>query len=225
MNLIEARLHTIKLFRSLNLAANMRSMDVNKNNTTWTMCRCVKDFNNNETICLIAGFPTGYDEIWVIGDTHMLAQLRSSLKSLKQADSFNSKRDSAASSLLYILTHFEVLFGTFHHSRSFTTQIKGGLNHLLSTKWKLPNYIYIVFSNEQIQESEILGDEIYSVLNRLFTALAELSLREKCCCPEKHVDISHQHSSSSEQSQKQRKNSRKETSKIKDGPLTGQYNE
>lgn len=114
---------------------------------------------------MLTGRPTAYDEAWFIGDTHMLAQPRSSLEDLKDEDSFNSK---GMTSKTYLLDNYEVVFGSFHHSWAFTTQIRGGLNSLLTAKWKLPNHIFIIFSNDQITESEVLGDELYDVLADTF---------------------------------------------------------
>lgn len=124
-----------------------------------------------------------YDEVWIIGDTRMLAQLRAALEVLKDEDAFNHREGNT--SKVYILDNYEVDFGTFHHSWSFTTQIKGGLNYLLSTKWRLPNHIFIIFSNDQIQESDILGDEIYSVLTDLFTFIVRAITERKTILPKK----------------------------------------
>lgn len=73
----------------------------------------------------------------------------------------------------------------FHHSWSFTTQIKGGLNQLLSRKWKLPNYIFIAFSNDQIEESERLGDEIYGVITDIFKHIARSLTERRSILPKK----------------------------------------
>lgn len=85
----------------------------------------------------------------------------------------------------YILENFEIFFGSFHHSWAFTTQIRGGLNQLLSERWKLPSYIYLLFSNDQIEDSEILGDELYKVLNSLFTAVNRSLIDRKLLLPKK----------------------------------------
>lgn len=134
---------------------------------------------------MFAGAPTGYDEIWVIGDTHLLVQLGRALEALKQADSFDRHHTKEPERLIYLLNNYEVIFGTFHHSWSFTMQIKGGLNYLLSMKWKLPNHIYIVFSNDQIQDSEILGDQLYPVLMDLFTTVSRAIEDCKILLPKK----------------------------------------
>lgn len=105
----------------------------------------------------------------MIGDTHFLAQARRGLENLKEATAFDSKGDRSNKRLIYLLDNFEVCISSFHYSWCFTTQIRGGLANLLSTKWKLPNYIYIVFSNDQVQEADTLGDDIYKVLDKLFT--------------------------------------------------------
>lgn len=123
-----------------------------------------------------------YDEIWVIGDTHLLSQLRASLEDLKDEEAFNRKEISKK---IYILDNYEVTFGTFHHSWSFTTQIKGGLNYLLSSKWRLPNHILIAFSNDQIQESVQLGDQIYHVIKDIFKHVARAITERKVMLPKK----------------------------------------
>lgn len=133
--------------------------------------------------CIILGKPTGYDEIWVIGDTHMLSLIRSALDELRDNDNFINT--GSRQRLPFILENFEVYFGTYHHSWSFTTQIKGGLKDLLSTKWKLPNYIYIVLSNDQIEDSEILGDLLYDVLNATFMDVSRLLTERKVILPKR----------------------------------------
>lgn len=115
----------------------------------------------------------------------MLAQIRSALETMKQGDSFNRNEPANRGRLIYMLENYEVFFGTFHHSWSFTTQIKGGLNYLLSTKWKLPNYIYIVFSNEQIEEAEILQDEFYTVLDSMFSSVLRSINQRRAVLPRK----------------------------------------
>lgn len=113
----------------------------------------------------------------------MLAQARATLEELKDANQFNNTETRAR--LPYILENFEVVVGSFHHSWSFFTQITGGLNSLLSAKWKLPNYIYIMFSNEQIKESEELGDLVYNVITNLFTKINRALLERKNILPKK----------------------------------------
>lgn len=134
-------------------------------------------------ICLITGTPTGYDEIWIIGDTHMVSQARSVLIDLADIEAFNRKEPK--SKLPYMLQNYEVLSGSFHHSWCFTTQILGGLNSLLADKWKLPNYIYILFSNDQIHDSEELGEELYPVLEELFTAINRALISRREILPKK----------------------------------------
>lgn len=131
----------------------------------------------------MTGNPTGYDEVWVIGDMHFLANARRCIEALKDVDGFNNKTDKLE--MLYILNNFEIFISTFHYSWCFTTQIRGGLTHLLSTKWKLPNYLYVVFSNDQIQDSEILGDEIYKVIQDLFTFIDRAITDRKVVLPKK----------------------------------------
>lgn len=125
----------------------------------------------------------GYDEVWFIGDTHFLAQARAVLEDLNDVESFS--RATSKVRLPYLLENFEVLFGSFHHSWSFTTQILGGLNGLLSTKWRLPNYIYMLFSNDQISDSEVLGEELYDVLKELFTSVNRAITARKVLLPKK----------------------------------------
>lgn len=134
-------------------------------------------------VFVFAGSPTGYDEIWIIGDTHMLARARAVLQDLKDIQLFNKEEPRAR--LPYIIENFEVLTGAFHHSWCFTTQMIGGLNSLLADKWKLPNYIYILFSNEQIHDSEELGDELFPVLKDLFTAITRAITTRRLLLPNK----------------------------------------
>lgn len=108
---------------------------------------------------------------------------RKSLDALKDSDAFNNRADRT--NILYILDNFELTINTFHYSWSFTTQIRGGLTALLSSKWKLPNYLHVVFSNDQVSESEILGDEIYKVLQDLFTFINRKLLERKVVLPKK----------------------------------------
>lgn len=131
---------------------------------------------------MIAGEPLSFDEIWVIGDTHFLAKARKSLTDLKDTEAFSS---SGRGKLPFILENFEVCIGSCHYSWCFTTQIRGGLATLLSTKWRLPNFIYILFSNDQIQEADILGDETYKVLEDLFTFINRAIIARKTELPKK----------------------------------------
>lgn len=85
----------------------------------------------------------------------------------------------------YILSNYEVFINSFHYSWCITTQIRGGLNNLLSSKWKLPNHLYIIFSNDQVDDSEILGGEIYKVLNDLFTYISRVLLERRVQLPKK----------------------------------------
>lgn len=124
----------------------------------------------------------GYDEVWIIGDTHLLSIARKTLNSLKDVELFNNKTNGR---LLHMLERYEVFIGSCHYSWCFTTQIRGGLADLLSTKWILPNYIYILFSNDQIEEVEILGDEIYKVLTGLFTFITRAIEDRKITLPRK----------------------------------------
>lgn len=132
---------------------------------------------------IFAGKPVAFDEVWIVGDTHFLAQARRGLDQLKEGQNFNSRSDRKR--LIYILENFEVLISTFHFSWSITTQIRGGLANLLSSRWRLPNYIYIVFSNDQVEDSEILGDEIYKVLDQLYTAINRMITDRKLVLPKK----------------------------------------
>lgn len=83
------------------------------------------------------------------------------------------------------MDNYEVIIEAFHHSWSFSTQIKGGLNQLLSRKWKLPNYIFIMFSNDQIVESEILGDELYNVIANIFRQVARAITERRALLPKR----------------------------------------
>lgn len=134
-------------------------------------------------VTCFVGRPTGYDEIWCIGDTHFLSQARAVLQDLHDVDAFKS--DTPKQRLPYILENYEVITGAFHHSWSFTTQIKGGLNSLLAERWKLPCYIYIFFSNDQIEDSEVLGEELHSVIKRLFTDISRSITERKVLLPKK----------------------------------------
>lgn len=86
---------------------------------------------------------------------------------------------------LFIMDQFEVLFSQCHYSWAFTTQIKGGLAHLLNKYWRLPNYIIIMFSNDQVEECDVLGDEIYKVLEELFTFINRALTERKSKLPKK----------------------------------------
>lgn len=119
----------------------------------------------------------------MIGDTHFLALIKGGLEDLGNNDLFSSS--TARQSLPYLLNQYEVVISQCHYSWAFTTQIKGGLAHLLSTKWKLPNYIYIMFGNEQVKECDILGDEIYKVLENLFTFVNQAIIDRKIKLPRK----------------------------------------
>lgn len=125
----------------------------------------------------------GYDEVWLIGDTHLLAQSRPALDNLRELNNFNS--NAPRQRLPYILEYYETIIGAYHHSWSFTTQIKGGFNFLLSTKWRLPNYIIIMFSNRQIEDTEVLRDEAHAVLKDLFTAISRAIAERKVKLPKK----------------------------------------
>lgn len=140
----------------------------------------IKSLNNS--VHIISGKPMGFDEAWFIGDTHLISMIRKTFEELKEADGFDRM---GRQNLLYIIQQFEVFMGSCHYSWSFTTQIKGGLADLLSSKWKLPNYIYILFSNDQITESEVLGDEMYKVLENLFTFVTRAILNRKAELPKK----------------------------------------
>lgn len=118
----------------------------------------------------------------MIGDTHLVAQARKVLNDLKEAEGFNRV---GKGKLLYLLEHFEVFIGACHYSWCFTTQIRGGLANLLSTKWRLPNYMYILFSNDQIEEADILKDEVYKVLEGLFTFINRAIISRKADLPTK----------------------------------------
>lgn len=129
------------------------------------------------------GQPTGYDEVWVIGETHVLSQARMVLLNMKELDNFSGHNPRQR--LPYLLDNYEVITSPYHHSWSFTTQIKGGFNHLLSSKWRLPNYILIIFSNKQIQDVDILGDGIHEVIMNLFTSIARAITERKDILPKK----------------------------------------
>lgn len=145
--------------------------------------------NSHVSVILLTGLPTGFDEIWIIGDTHFLAQARRILEQMKDNENFNNK--TARGRLPFILDNFEVVFGTFHQSWCFTLQIIGGLNDLLAKKWRLPNYLYILFSNDQINESEILGDQVYTVLEHLFTNLNRSLIQRRETLPKKARRFKH----------------------------------
>lgn len=84
-----------------------------------------------------------------------------------------------------MLENYEVITGAFHHSWCFTTQIKGGLNDLLSSNWRLPNYVYILFSNDQLDDCDILGDQIFNVLENCFTAVNRALIQRRFNLPKK----------------------------------------
>lgn len=86
---------------------------------------------------------------------------------------------------MYILDNYEILIGTCHYSWCFTTQIRGGLTDLLSSRWKLPNAVYILFSNDQVEEAEILDGETYKVLNDLFTFINRSIIERRTNLPHK----------------------------------------
>lgn len=109
-----------------------------------------------------------------------MAQTRKALDELKGTGGFNRM---GKSNLLYMLEHFEVYIGSCHYSWCFTTQIRGGLADLLSSKWRLPNYIYIMFSNDQIEEADVLKDQIYKVLEGLFTFINRAIITRKIELP------------------------------------------
>lgn len=112
-----------------------------------------------------------------------MAQARRTLDNLKDKDAFDNTTEKKR--LPYILQNYEVFFGTCHYSWSFTTQIRGGLANLLSTKWKLPNHIYVLFSNDQIEDSDILGDLLYKVLTDLCTFINRSLAERKSALPKK----------------------------------------
>lgn len=131
----------------------------------------------------LTGKPKGYDEIWVIGDTHFLAKAKHSFEQLKESDNFNNQ--GTRHKTLHLMEQYEVQFSQCHYSWAFTTQIKGGLAHLLSTNWKLPNFIYVMFSNDQVLECDVLGDEIYKVLEDLFSFINRALIERKTKLPKK----------------------------------------
>lgn len=112
-----------------------------------------------------------------------MAQARTSLEALKEIDNFNNRSDERK--LPFLLDNYEVIISSFHFSWCITTQVKGGLNNLLSTRWKLPNFIYVLFSNDQVDDSETLGGEIYKVLDDLFTFISRSILERKLELPKK----------------------------------------
>lgn len=130
----------------------------------------------------IVGKPVGYDEIWIVGDAHLLAQACKGLEILKDVDTFNNNQRKT---MPFILQNFEVFVGSFHYSWCFTTQIRGGLNGLLASKWRLPNYIYIMFSNDQVNDADILGDHIYAIINQLLTYVNRRLMERKSKLPKK----------------------------------------
>lgn len=134
---------------------------------------------------MFAGKPTGFDEIWVIGDTHFLARAKKSLDDLKDCQNFNRSDQALGKTMPYMLEQFEIFIGQCHYSWSFTTQIRGGLASLLSTKWKLPNYLYMVFSNDQVEDCDILDDLIYKVLEDLFKFINRALIDRKLELPRK----------------------------------------
>lgn len=124
----------------------------------------------------------GFDKVWIIGDAHLLALLRRGLETLKDGDAFSNQQKKK---LLFMPENFEVIIGSFHYSWSFTTQIRGGLNTILGTRWRLPNYLYIFFSNDQVDDADILGDQVYPLLDKLFSYINRRLTERKVVLPKK----------------------------------------
>lgn len=140
-------------------------------------------------IVSITGFPTGFNEVWAIGPSHFMSRARKYLLDLQDKGKFASAGREHENNQLYLLDNFEVITSIYHGSWAFTAQIKGAFNDLLSTKWKLPNYIILAFSNDQIEDLDILGNEIYPVLNSIFCNISRGITSRKLQLPKKALRV------------------------------------
>lgn len=104
---------------------------------------------------------------------------------LQDAGSFSRIEKERNRPQLFMLDNFEIITSIYHGSWAFSAQMKGGFNELLSTRWKLPNYIVMVFSNDQIEELNVLGDEIYPILNTIFCNVCRGITSRKLQLPKK----------------------------------------
>lgn len=109
---------------------------------------------------MIADDVTGFDEAWIIGETSFL---NTAVKYLKMLINNGRKNDAPP----YLTSRYDCYWELTFDTKNIWAQILNGLTNLLNRRWKLPNYIIVVFSNKCVQDTVHIANNLHIPMNML----------------------------------------------------------
>lgn len=103
---------------------------------------------------------TGFDEIWVIGEKTFM---QAATKFLRPMINNGRKQDMPP----YFTSRYDVYWQIEYDNRNIWSQIKNAFVNLLNKRWKLPNYLVIIFSNKCVNDTLHYAQHLYIPMNAL----------------------------------------------------------
>lgn len=116
---------------------------------------------------MIVGNVPAFDEIWIIGERTFL---HTAIKYLKPM--INVDRQVTPP---YLTSRYDVHWDINYKDDGFWAQIRNSFVTLLNNRWKLPNYVIVIFSNHCVNSTvhmahhlHIPMDDLADFINRKF---------------------------------------------------------
>lgn len=120
-----------------------------------------RDTSNNSLIKFcIADDVAGFEELWVIGETTFMHKAIKYLRPL-----INSGRRTESPP--YFTSRYDIFWEIDYEAKNFWSQIRNSLVKLMNARWKLPNYIIIIFSNKCVNDTLHYAQHLYIPMNAL----------------------------------------------------------
>lgn len=103
---------------------------------------------------------TGFDEVWIIGETTFTHTALKYLRPLIH----NGRKDENPP---YLTSRYDCYWEVDYNGKTVWEQIRNSLIAIMNTRWKLPNYIIILFSNKAVVDTLHIAQHLYIPLNNL----------------------------------------------------------
>lgn len=128
--------------------------------------RVIESMLNKPTIDIVDNV-TGFDELWIIGETTFMHTATKYLRSFMRPGNQRSPP--------YLGSRYDVKYEINYKDKGTWVQIRNSLTALMNDNWKLPNYLLIIFSNKSVQETlhyahdlDIPMNSLSDFINRVF---------------------------------------------------------
>lgn len=121
----------------------------------------MRDISNKPNHCnFITDDVKGFDEIWIIGETNFTHNAVKHLRPL-----INSGRKTEAPP--YFTSRYDIYWSIDYEAKNLWSQIQNSLVKLMNDRWKLPNYILLLFSNKCVNDTLHYAQYLHIPMNAL----------------------------------------------------------